>query len=495
MLFFSFSSDRWRTSLLGVSLLLAPCVSAVAATLRVPEDHASIQAAIDAASSGDTVLVSAGTYRERVKLRPGVVLRSAGGDERGKLGLARAERTIIDGRDQEPGADGSVPGVEMAERAVLDGFTITGVGKYDDKEWQRHFATRGEEQSYEMIGRIRQPGILVPGVTCVVESNIVHHVGDNGVEIRGEPGKRCAPRVVRNVAYRNMGGGIGSTGGSSAVIEENTCFENFYAGIGQDGASPILIANVCYGNIRAGIGIGDGAQPIVRGNKCYGNRRAGIGIRSGPKHRPIVEDNECRENGMAGIGVRNGSRPLLVSNQCIKNRLAGIGSREDSRPVIVSNECAQNEKAGIGFEASKTGRATLVENRVIDNALVAVGVQRGWNVLLSDNELSRKGGMPPIIMVFEGAKADLRGNVIRGGGVAGVRAAGVVRAIGTRFEGTRKAKGRGGPPNFAVWALEGADVAVLGCVFQGWRQDISAQKARVTKLDNQLQPPAARGIK
>lgn len=67
------------------------------ATVRVPQDHAAIQAAIEAARDGDEVVVGAGTYRERIRLKPELVVRSAGEDAMGKLGLKRAEATIIDG--------------------------------------------------------------------------------------------------------------------------------------------------------------------------------------------------------------------------------------------------------------------------------------------------------------------------------------------------------------------------------------------------------------
>ena len=473
-----------------------------AATLRVPGDHRTIQAAIDAGASGDIVLVSAGVYRERIRLRKGIVLRSAGDDSPGKIGLARAENTVLDG-----GGSVGKPGVVMAEGSVVDGFTVTGVGRYNEVEWSRHHETRGEEQSHDRIGNARTPGISITGVTCHVENNIVHHNGDTGIEIRGVEGKRCSPRVFRNVSYRNMGGGIGSTHGSSAVIEENTCFQNFYAGIGQEGASPFVSDNECYENIRAGIGVGRNAEPIVQGNKCYRNRRAGIGVRSGPKRRPIVKSNECYENGMAGIGVRGGSTPLIVDNRCERNRLAGIGTRGRSRPVIVGNVCTDNEKAGIGqredartvlvdnecrgnkaagigFETCDSGRSTMVGNRVIDNALVAVGVQRGWRVEISENELSREAGLPPIVMVFDGAEANLRDNVIRGSGVAGVRVGGTVRAVGNRFEGTALRKG--GPPNFAVWALPGSEVALQKNTMSGWRHAISAEAASLIAIDNRM---------
>lgn len=83
------------------------------------------------------MLVTAGTYRERLRLKESVTLRSAGDDAKGKLGLTRADATIIDGG----GKLGEGPGVAMAEGATLDGFTVTNVGVYDEAEWSKHHAT------------------------------------------------------------------------------------------------------------------------------------------------------------------------------------------------------------------------------------------------------------------------------------------------------------------------------------------------------------------
>ncbi|MGB0741369.1 MAG: hypothetical protein ACPGXX_14970 [Planctomycetaceae bacterium] len=80
-----------------VSLLIgAVSSSLMAEDLLVPEKYQTIQAAIDAANAGDAVLVKPGTYSERIQLRPGITLRSTGGDARGKTGLQRAEAIIAD---------------------------------------------------------------------------------------------------------------------------------------------------------------------------------------------------------------------------------------------------------------------------------------------------------------------------------------------------------------------------------------------------------------
>ena len=491
---------RWLVAVMLITLSFVQ-VSLATKVLRVPQDHQTVQAAIDAAQDGDTVLVAAGTYRERLRLKPGLKLKSAGDDAPGKLGLARAEATIIDGS----GENGEGAGITMASGATVDGFTVTNVGLYDDALWNKHHATQGEQQSHEHIGQPGTAGIAAIGVTCTIKNNIVHHVGYTGIAILGVDGRRCSPYVYRNICYRNMGGGIGSMRKSTAIIEENICFQNYYAGIGHNNSSPSVINNVCYENIRAGIGISEGSCPIVRGNKCYKNRRAGIGTRTGANTRPIIEDNECYENDMAGIGTREEAAPLIRNNRCYKNKLAGIGSRTHATPTIVGNECYENEKAGIGqrddavtmlignhchhnkaagigFAACEAGRSTVMNNRVIDNALVAIGINPGWTVQLSGNELAREGGLPPIVMVFAGAEATFSDNVIRGGGVAGIRVAGKVRTDNNEFAGTSLR--RGGPPNFGIWALPGADVTMTGNKIHGWRHGLHATEAVVTATKN-----------
>ncbi|MCH9654725.1 MAG: right-handed parallel beta-helix repeat-containing protein [Planctomycetes bacterium] len=500
-------SNVCRLHLLGLLSLFIPLLAITplaANTLRVPADHKTIQAAVDAATNGDTILVSAGSYKERIHLKEGVTLKSDGDETKGKLGLKRAETTIIDGG----GNQGEGAGVLMAERATLDGFTVTNIGVYDDAKWNKHHATHGEQQSHEHIGEPGTAGIAVMGATCIIKNNIVHHIGYTGIAIqRTTDDKPCTPHVYRNICYRNMGGGIGSMRKSTAVIEENICFQNFYAGIGHDDASPTVINNICYENIRSGIGISEGSCAFVRGNKCYNNRRAGIGVRTYASTQPLLEDNDCYENDMAGIGASEKSAPIIRNNRCYKNKLTGIGAQSHATPTIIGNECYENGRSGIGqqgdavtilinnhchhnkasglgFAPCKSGRSTVINNRIIDNGKIAVGINPGWTVQLSGNELARKGGMPPILMVFKGSEAILTNNVIRGGGVAGIRVTGKVRAENNEFVGTALRKI--GPPNFAIWALPGSDIMLNGNKIQGWRHALQANGATVFATRNQI---------
>ncbi len=382
----------------------------IAVELHVPRDFPDLAQALSLAKPGDVVLVAPGTYRGHLKVKPAVVVKSEGDDGKGKIGLKRAETTILEG------------GVEMAEKSILDGFTVTCVGDYDEKLWQHHFDTRGNEQPHEHIGAPGKPGIAV-ATDCEVRNNIVHHIGYTGIGITGG-----APLIVGNVCFRNMGGGIGSMQGSEATIEKNECFENFYAGIGCEDSSPVIRDNRCHHNIRAGIGISEGSSPMVTGNHCFNNRRAGIGIRSGENTRPEVENNECRENDMAGIGIEEGARP------------------------------------------------TLTKNKLINNKLVGIGVTGGSSAVITSNEISREGGVPPMIVVLDTSSAVITGNTIRSGGVAGVLVKGRAEIRDNHFTGLGLKAGH------AIWAHPGATVTHSGNKTEGWKNDITADpKATVSE--------------
>ena len=104
--------------LIAAMMALLVCGVTTAATINVPADHATIQAAVDAASGGDEILVAPGTYTGTGidvvnMLGKAITLRASGAPE----------ETIIDGEGarhvvycaNSEGAD-----------TVIEGFTITG---------------------------------------------------------------------------------------------------------------------------------------------------------------------------------------------------------------------------------------------------------------------------------------------------------------------------------------------------------------------------------
>lgn len=447
---------------------------AFAAVVRVPQDRGSIQAAMDVAMPGDTVLVSAGRYFERIRLKPGIVLRSEGDDTSGSDGMKRAEVTIIDAGKAE-----KTSGVVMAEGCTLDGFTVTNVGIYDEVEWSRHFASHGEELGDDE-GSVQaegtHPAVSIHGVRCTVMNCLVHHNGDVGIGVLGHDRTKTEPLITGNVVYRNMGGGIGVAEGAEPVIRFNICRENLRAGIGCRKAGPIITNNVCIHNIRAGIGCREGSKPVIQTNTCRHNRRAGIGIRM-EGTAPVVEGNECSENAMAGIGCRDGAAPILRNNVCRANTMAGIGCSGAS-PLIADNLCRENQQAGIGLEGHAS--AIIQNNRCLDNKLAAIGVTEESTATIIGNQVARTGGTPPIIAVKDGSTAVIQDNHISGGGVAAVLIQGTATVSRNTFFSDSDRHGN------AIWVRENSTATILQNAFDGYRSAVNTAKATITVAGNSV---------
>ncbi|MFE8601364.1 right-handed parallel beta-helix repeat-containing protein [Archangium violaceum] len=90
-----------------------PAKQAQPRILRVPQDYQRIQAAVDAARAGDTVLVKSGTYFETVRLKSGIQLLGSG-----------ARWTLLDGG----GAPVKLIDFSGASDVVVAGFTFQNVG-------------------------------------------------------------------------------------------------------------------------------------------------------------------------------------------------------------------------------------------------------------------------------------------------------------------------------------------------------------------------------
>lgn len=98
-----------------LSMILAG-TTAAADTIHVPQDHTTIQQAIDAAQSGDTIIVAPGTYHENLTIEfKSLTLQSQ----------SDAVETIIAAADPQT-VTVSVAFIDAPDLVTIDGFTITG---------------------------------------------------------------------------------------------------------------------------------------------------------------------------------------------------------------------------------------------------------------------------------------------------------------------------------------------------------------------------------
>src|SRR5579859_344688 len=262
-------------------------------TINVPADQPTIQAAINAASNGDTVLVAPGTYVENLNFNgKAITVTSSGG----------AALTVVDGNSA-----GTVVTFENNEGAnsVLNGFTLqNGLGTNSFPAWGWgggifiYYASPTISNNVIRGNRaVGGVGIEIQGGSAVIRDNTITGntwggsscCGDGGgIEVRGDDSHPAArPLIIGNTITNNTmngggdGGGIATSYFSAPIIQNNyiagNSVYNYGGGISLDSYyAPKVVQNIIVNNHAGGGGSGGGmsiwsAPESVANNTIAGN--------------------------------------------------------------------------------------------------------------------------------------------------------------------------------------------------------------------------------
>jgi parallel beta-helix repeat protein len=205
-------------------------------TITVPDDYPTMQAAINAASDGETVFVRNGTHYENVVVNKQVKL--LGENQGGTIIAANATGIVLN---------------IWASNVSVSGFTIKGSGSTSPDS-----------------------GVLLQGVAnCSIFGNrIIGNLGD-GIFLIG-----CSNNVIfGNEVVGNDVDGISVSGSTRNTISDNNVTGNGWSGIGLFGYSSdnnVTSNNVV--NNPEGIALVISAQNEISGNTIVSNSNWGISI-------------------------------------------------------------------------------------------------------------------------------------------------------------------------------------------------------------------------
>ena len=275
-------------------------------TLVVPDQHPTIQAAINAARAGDTIRVKAGTYSESARLIEGIRLMGEGKD-------------VVKVRSS---ATNSTLNCDGIKRGFISGLTFEHADKSNSEGSRFAVVSLSDGCAVEITDcRIQMgdgSGITVANGSPKISDCILEKNGRNGIAVTGS---NARPEILRNQCRFNGQDGILFLQAAAGMVQNNVCETNGNNGIvaGGAGTRPTLTGNQCLGNSHDGIELGDSATGEVRGNTCDGNKRNGIRVHGKGTDCKLLS-NICRNNGSCGIGCDTGSLAVRVANQLSGNR-------------------------------------------------------------------------------------------------------------------------------------------------------------------------------
>lgn len=290
----------WKISLL---LAAAPAVGQ-SRVLVVDDDgtdcpnreHASIQAAVDAAMPGATILVCAGTYFERVEImKNGLTLRAIGAPEEvvidaDLLGhgirIANATGVTVEGFTVRDGNDVDILLLDASDNVIRR--NVTTAAAHDGIELVRSHRNRIEHNV-----AVDNPADNACGINIIagsqdnlVRNNVLRN-NEWGIQIAGAT--TTGNDIFHNWALDNRGNGIRNVGGASGtVIDGNRVFRN--------GLEPGPLT----GATNAGIRIAAGTGIVVVRNHVFDNQS--VDIRSDvPPGAATFENNHCVTSSPPGL--------------------------------------------------------------------------------------------------------------------------------------------------------------------------------------------------
>ena len=298
-----------KVALLLMTVCLLPSLC-FGATIYVPDDHATIQEAIDAAVDGDTVLVRAGIYVECIDFKgKAITVESVSGPD----------VTVIDG-----GRINHVVTFDTAETnsSVLSGFTVT-------NEALDHSGIR--------FGRYASP---------VISDNIITRIAPHSWEAAVYCNEDSSALIINNEICNNSGVGIKQSDydESNLVIAGN------------------LIRNNTYGIHCSGNGdLKDEWWVTITGNEIRDNSDDAI---YSWRAYLTISDNVIQGNGCCGIALTWGSTEIS-GNIISGNVNDGVSSFENGRITLSNNIISGNGKHGFSHDSFTV---KVINNTITDNS-------------------------------------------------------------------------------------------------------------------------------
>lgn len=271
-----------------------------------------IQQAVDAAKSGDTVLLKAGTYR-----RTGYTSYSYNEDNPDRFSGAFLYIPGRSGRNLTLKGEGVV---------VLDGSTDKTVGRngisiYEGTTTIENIKITGMHWTW-CTGKNDPCGsaaIIVYRATANIINSTISQNGGDGIQFIESKGIISDNQLIQNgLQLQNVSPStaIYTTSSSSVVISNNNIVENIGDGIVSSNRSESIITNnIVERNGRAGVVVGYMDKTRIQNNRINNNNEEGIYLLS--SSTSIVRNNILVGNKGAGIHVSNysyGTYPIILNN-------------------------------------------------------------------------------------------------------------------------------------------------------------------------------------
>jgi parallel beta-helix repeat protein len=392
--------------------------------------YSSVQAAIDAASPGDTIEIRAGTYQENITITKSLTLTGAGRDV-----------TSIQGK--EPGKPVVTIAGDQEISVTVQGLTIAEAKAATPRSWREHgFRISGKVRLVVRGCRVSDnphSGLWVVGTDvgalevsdCLITGNAVVAIGnsnpnfvvsggnnelrDNGVDLCGfvPPSMRTplVPETGRTLVqvprdYATVQEAIDAVApGGTVAVASGTYVGGLTIGksLTLRGAGQELTTLRPRPNKGPVVAVLAGAEVKIEGFTITGSVWLGLWASGDVTLQSCVISG----NGLAGASFEGG-RASISSCTILGNGDRGIGVWRTAKVTISNNVIKGN--AGDGIDALENAQVFISNNSISENGYEGIQIGSSSKATISDNTLDRNGEIG--ILVWYSSEAEITGNRI-----------------------------------------------------------------------------------
>ena len=402
---------RYGIAAFAVMLMMSVVLvsTASAAVINVPGDQTTIQAAINAASSGDTINVAAGTYTEQILIQKSINLLGAGksttiikapvtrtdtvtqGSTWDYIVAAYPTTGTIDVRiegftidaDSQPKTGGTAGLIGVFFRNVSD----TDAGLYSNTI--QNFS----DNLYESWG------VRVYGNSDItIDDNTLTDYTRDGIDVNGDDGLAVDPNVVvsnndltgRTDTYAPLNGiqiGYGATGTISGnTIRDHTRSSDWAAvGILVISSDGITVSGNTIENCFYGILLTNSDGSIVLGNTLTENIAYHIGLDNS-------DNNQVSGNIITGTATGIEDKAIGLSNSATGNIIGGPTPADGNTINLLISAYTEHTPLQyvIYIQGSVGSGSNTIQNNVITGGKRAVQIDGGNSetTTISDNTIN-----------------------------------------------------------------------------------------------------------
>jgi len=331
----------------------------------------SVQAAIDSAPAGSTVVLPRGTWTENLRIEKALVVRGQG-----------PEATVIQAERAGP----PVLWVGRDAQVTVEGLTIKGGrGGHISPE----LSSAGVFLADQAVLNLRQvkiiqnaaSGVFVSGEASLSAEEV--EIAQNmryGVELMAQ----ARARFEKAKILQNSMGGVWLSSASVLELENSVVTENSGLGLwARDGAKVRLWATEVRANQGPGIRGQDGAEVMLLGSQVLRHPEVGVEILGKAVLRAY---GTIFQGNWHGLEIKGGVAELQGCS-IVSNRWDGLDARGSSSVFLERTEISGGQ--GSGVASSQTAKVVLI--RCVIQGFLAAGVS-GFSTVPVTGEENELGG-------------------------------------------------------------------------------------------------------